>query len=52
MFAVALFTVAKTGKQPKGPLVDEGIKKMQYVQGLSRKSPAIVNITRMVCIAM
>ena len=31
MFAVALFTIAKTWKQPKCPLTDEWVKKMQYV---------------------
>ena len=27
----ALFTVAKTWKQPKCPLIDEWIKKMRYI---------------------
>ena len=31
MFAVALFTIAKTWEQPKCPLTDEWVKKMQYV---------------------
>ena len=31
MFIVALFTTAKTGKQPKHPLTDECIKKMWYI---------------------
>ena len=30
MFTVALFTIAKTGKQPKCSLRDEWLKKMQY----------------------
>ena len=30
-FIVALFTLAKTWKQPKGPLADDWIKKMWYV---------------------
>uniref|UniRef100_A0A8D0QVV3 Uncharacterized protein n=1 Tax=Sus scrofa TaxID=9823 RepID=A0A8D0QVV3_PIG len=30
MFTAVLFTIAKTRKQPKYPLVDEGIKKMWY----------------------
>ena len=30
MFFAALFTIAKTWKQPKHPLTDECIKKMQY----------------------
>ena len=31
MFITALFTVAKTWKQPKCPSVDEWIKKMWYI---------------------
>ena len=31
MFIAALFTIAKTWKQPKCPLTDEWIKKMQYI---------------------
>ena len=31
MFTEALFTIAKTRKQPKCPLTDEWIKKMQYI---------------------
>ena len=31
VFIVALFTIAKTWKQPKCPLIDEWIKKMQYI---------------------
>ena len=31
MFITALFTIAKTWKQPKCPLTDEWIKKMLYV---------------------
>ena len=31
MFTAALFTIAKTWKQPKCPLADERIKKMWYV---------------------
>ena len=31
MFTAALFTIAKTWKQPKCPLTDEWIKKMWYV---------------------
>ena len=31
MFTAALFTVAKTGKQPKCPSTDEWIKKMWYI---------------------
>ena len=31
MFIAALFTVAKTQKQPKCPLADEWIKKMWYM---------------------
>ena len=31
MFVVALFTIAKTWKQPKCPSADEWIKKMWYI---------------------
>ena len=31
MFIAALFTTAKTWKQPKCPLTDEWIKKMWYI---------------------
>ena len=31
MFNAALFTIAKTWKQPKCPLTDEWIKKMWYI---------------------
>ena len=31
MFIAALFTMAKTWKQPKCPLTDEGIRKMWYI---------------------
>ena len=31
MFTAALFTIAKTWKQPKCPLTDEWIKKMCYI---------------------
>ena len=31
MFAAALFTIAKTWKQPKCPSTDEQIKKMWYI---------------------
>ena len=31
MFIVALFTIAKTWKQPKCPLAEEWIKKMWYI---------------------
>ena len=31
MFTAALFTIAKTWKQPKSPSTEEWIKKMQYI---------------------
>ena len=31
MFTAALFTIAKTGKQPKCPSIDEWIKKLWYI---------------------
>ena len=30
MFSAALFTIAKIWEQPKGPSVDERVKKMKY----------------------
>ena len=31
MFIAALFTIARTWKQPKCPMTDEGIKKIRYI---------------------
>ena len=31
MFIAALFTIARTWKQPRSPLTDEQIKKMWYI---------------------
>ena len=31
VFIVALFTIARTWKQPRGPLVDEWIRKLWYI---------------------
>ena len=31
MFIAALFTIARSQKQPKGPSTDEWIKKMWYI---------------------
>ena len=31
MFTAALFTIARTWKQPKCPLTDEWVKKMWYI---------------------
>ena len=31
MFIAALFTIAKTWKQPEGPLTDEWIKMIRYI---------------------
>ena len=49
MFTAALFTVPKTWKQPKCPSIDDWIKKMWYIRGLSGKIQATANITRTVC---
>jgi hypothetical protein len=35
MFTAALFTTAKTWKQPKCPLTDESIKKMIIIEDYS-----------------
>ena len=37
-FIVALFTIAKIWKQPKGPSMDEWIKKMRYIYTLEHYS--------------
>ena len=34
MFIVALFTIAKTWKQPKSPPTEEWIKKMWYIYAI------------------
>ena len=34
MFTAALFTTARTWKQPKRPSTDEGIKKMWHIQAM------------------
>ena len=31
MFIAALFTIVKTWKQPKCPLIEKWVKKMQYI---------------------
>ena len=38
MFIAALFTIAKTWKQPKYPLTDEWIKKMWYIYTMEHYS--------------
>ena len=38
MFIAALFTIAKTWKQPKGPSTDEWIKKMWYIYTMEHYS--------------
>ena len=38
MFIAALFTIARTQKQPKCPLSDEWIKKMWYIYTATAKS--------------
>ena len=40
MFIVALFTIAKTGKQPKRPSTEEWIRKMWCI-GMVESSSAI-----------
>ena len=39
MFIAALFTIARTCKQPKCPLTDEWIKKMWYIDIMEYYSP-------------
>ena len=38
MFTAALFTIAKTWKQPKYPLTEEWIKKMWYIYTMEQYS--------------
>ena len=38
MFIAALFTIARTWKQPKYPLTDEWIKKMWYIDTMESYS--------------
>ena len=38
MFIAALFTIAKTWKQPKCPSTEEGIKKMWYIYTVEQYS--------------
>ena len=38
MFTVALFTIARTWKQPKYPLTEEWIKKMWYTNTMEYQS--------------
>ena len=37
MLIAALFTIAKTWKQPKCPSIDEWIKKMKYYSAIKKK---------------
>ena len=37
MFTAALFTIAKTWKQPKCPSTKEWIKKMRYNKGMDKE---------------
>ena len=39
MFIAALFTIAKTGKQPKCPLTHERVSKMWYINTVEYYSP-------------
>ena len=41
MFTTALFTKARTKKQPKSPLTDEGIKKTRYIYTM--KYDSVIN---------
>ena len=48
MFIAALFTIARTWKQPKCPLTDERIKKMWYIYTMEYYS-AIKNEKNAIC---
>ena len=43
MYIAALFTIAKTWKQPKCPLTDEWIKKMWYIYTMQYYSAIKMN---------
>ena len=43
MFTAALFTIAKTWKQPKCPMTDEWIKKMWYIYTMEYYSAIKMN---------
>ena len=43
MFTATLFTIHKTGKQPKCPLTDEWIKKRWYIYTMEYYSLIIKN---------
>ena len=43
MFIVALFTIARTWKQPRYPLTDEWIKKLWYIHTMEYYSAIKIN---------
>ena len=43
MFIAALFTIARTWKQPKCPLMEERIKKMWYIYTMEYYSAIKIN---------
>ena len=47
MFTAALFTIAKTCKQPRCPLTEEWLKKMCYVHTMENYSAIQKNETRL-----
>ena len=44
MFTAALFTIAKTWKQPKCPLIDEWIKQMWYIYTMNTTQPYCMDL--------
>ena len=48
MFVAALFTIAKTRKQPKCPLIDDWIRKMWYIYAMEYYS-AIKKNNNVIC---
>ena len=51
MFTAALFTIAKTWKQPKCPLTEEWIKKMWYIYIYTREYHSAIKTSEILPLA-
>ena len=49
MFPAALFTTVKTCKQPKGPLTDEWIRKIEYTYTVEYNSAIKRKLNKAIC---